>query len=519
MAIDVLRGSISSQTDKNINDLLNTMECSSSFMEHALDSYITVQQIEEKNFELRADVIDLQLFFSNAVKKLARTLEDTHGIKLVADVPSSFPCRIFGDEKQLRYILNNVVMHAARLTKDQIKLEVIGGYRTSDDEQKFEISVSILGKGKRITDIEKELFFTPYGMLFTGRIEKGSVEGLSLLISKEIIKLYGGLMTVFSRDSGTAYSFQLPFDIASSETELREKKAHDIFESSQTSSPSSLSDSSHAQWNLLSNGNAFGSSSNSGVGIKSPLNSLRLANGSLYFQPRSNSGGSCDSFIFDLNEMADDSASRHSFSSLNSCAKESTGEQLSDSKASSSSSLDMLDDYGLFDVDIDTTGSSAHQHTASTSPPRTTLPTVPENEPPEIAKAEEAKMNRFDQKPIQLDEQGDELSDLKVLVVDGKPSKSPRNAHLYIPLYYQCLPHLTVFELGSFVTNLITSCVADTPCNLKMLQWLLMLNSIKSVPAVNGYEAILAYERADSKFDLIFLDNTMPIMVSAVLLF
>lgn len=53
----------------------------------------------------------------------------------------------------------------------------------------------------------------------------------------------------------------------------------------------------------------------------------------------------------------------------------------------------------------------------------------------------------------------------------------------------------------------------DTPCNLKMLQWLLLLNSVKSTPAVNGYEAIVAFERAAPRFDLIFMDNTMPIMV------
>jgi CheY-like chemotaxis protein len=57
----------------------------------------------------------------------------------------------------------------------------------------------------------------------------------------------------------------------------------------------------------------------------------------------------------------------------------------------------------------------------------------------------------------------------------------------------------------------------DTPCNLKMLQWLLLLNAVKSTSAVNGYEAILAFERADPSFDLIFMDNTMPVMVSKVL--
>ena len=61
--------------------------------------------------------------------------------------------------------------------------------------------------------------------------------------------------------------------------------------------------------------------------------------------------------------------------------------------------------------------------------------------------------------------------------------------------------------------NTSSLCV-DTPCNLKMLQWLLLLSAVKSTPAVNGYEAIVAFERGTPRFDLIFMDNTMPIMVT-----
>ena len=46
-----------------------------------------------------------------------------------------------------------------------------------------------------------------------------------------------------------------------------------------------------------------------------------------------------------------------------------------------------------------------------------------------------------------------------------------------------------------------------------MLQWLLKLNSVKSTAARNGQEAIFAFERAKPHFDLIFMDNTMPVMV------
>jgi CheY-like chemotaxis protein len=49
-----------------------------------------------------------------------------------------------------------------------------------------------------------------------------------------------------------------------------------------------------------------------------------------------------------------------------------------------------------------------------------------------------------------------------------------------------------------------------------MLQWLLLLNAVKSTSAVNGFEAIQEFEKAAPHFDLIFLDNTMPVMVTFI---
>ena len=447
MAIDVLRSDFTA--NKNIDELLDTMESSSSFMEHALNSYITVQQIEEHHFKLNEDVIDLQSFFGDAVRKLSKTLNHTYGIDMVADVPTSFPSQIIGDEKQLNYILNNIVMHAARLSKDQIKIDVVGGYRGGDEGQEFEISVCVIGNGARIADFEKELFFSPYGMLFTGEIEKNSMEGMSLLISKEIIKLYGGLMTVFSNDGGTVYSFQIPFKIPLTEEQVRKKKAKKesklYFLSSWPGSAAVLPDKSKVPLSRVSSSSGECASTSSGGGMETPLNALHMANGSLYFQPRSNMG-SCDSLVLDLNMLADESSSNQSRASLSSTAKQSSG-QISNASGVCSSdtpySFDHEDDYGLYDMDdleaVEYPPPPDHQtipapcHVSSMSPPP--LPAMPSSSPCKQSneKNEEKPKSRFDEKLRQLEQDGEKVSNLNVMVVDGEMS------------YLSALPLLIVF--------------------------------------------------------------------------
>ena len=55
--------------------------------------------------------------------------------------------------------------------------------------------------------------------------------------------------------------------------------------------------------------------------------------------------------------------------------------------------------------------------------------------------------------------------------------------------------------------------LADTESNNKMLKFLLAKRCIQSVVAVNGVEAVACIEADPDRFELIFMDNTMPIMV------
>jgi hypothetical protein len=464
MAIDVLRGSVP-DSDKKTSELINTMECSSSFMEHALNSYITVQQIEENNFELKENVIDLETFFSDAIRKLSTTLRDKHNVKLVTNVPSSFPSQIIGDEKQLKYILNNVVMHAARLTKDEIKIEVMGGFRKEGSgEKKFEISVCIVGNGERIADFEKELFFSPYGMLFTGKIDKDNVEGLSLLISKEIIKLYGGLMTVFSRDEGTVYSFQIPFETPlTQEQELKKKetesKANLLKLLSDESGVSAMfprkeeapaaAAAAAAAEHTSQESTPGGSKSTSNLfgrhGIETPLNALRLSDGTMYFQPRLNKS-SCDSLVFNLNEL-DKTPKKATVSSESDFRKSSGAGEKDTSGSSLDADVGSGDDYGLYCFEGDgegegekegegaVEGSSDHYPPpAPPQPPSPPLPPAPREDKETDKQPMDKPENRVDEKLKQMDQHGENFSDLNVLVVDGEsvPKNYVMNPQTYL---------------------------------------------------------------------------------------
>ena len=54
---------------------------------------------------------------------------------------------------------------------------------------------------------------------------------------------------------------------------------------------------------------------------------------------------------------------------------------------------------------------------------------------------------------------------------------------------------------------------ADTESNSKMLRLLLAKRSVGSTVAVNGSAAIACVEADSGRFQLVFMDSTMPVMV------
>ena len=63
-----------------------------------------------------------------------------------------------------------------------------------------------------------------------------------------------------------------------------------------------------------------------------------------------------------------------------------------------------------------------------------------------------------------------------------------------------------------------TMVVDDTPSNRKMLQHLLTNNKVSSDIACDGVEAIEQFNNNSKKYELIFMDYTMPNMVNLVLI-
>ena len=176
----------SSSLLKIINDILDLSKIESGKS--------IVREIEFSVDDLMQDTIDL--FKPQILNK---------GIKVSYSVPKHLPNRLLGDYYKIRQILTNLVGNSIKFTeKGEVSIKISSSKNGSKDHLSLKFTVKDTGVGINKQDLDK-LF------KFFSQIDHPDMEyegtGLGLIISKKLIEILGGKISV-SSEKGRGSSFQ-----------------------------------------------------------------------------------------------------------------------------------------------------------------------------------------------------------------------------------------------------------------------------------------------------------------------
>ena len=132
---------------------------------------------------------------------------DKH-LELIFDCDPSIPCSLYGDEMQLRRVINNLIGNAIKFTSE-------GGVVVSVTCRKEDYGINLIIKvkdtGIGLTEDEQDHIFQGFYQADANRNRKVEGMGLGLTISSEIICRAGGFMTVRSQAGrGSEFTFSIP---------------------------------------------------------------------------------------------------------------------------------------------------------------------------------------------------------------------------------------------------------------------------------------------------------------------
>mgnify|MGYP000002473464 CR=1 FL=1 len=191
---------------------VNIAGTSANALLSVINDILDVSKIEAGKLELERTAFTLPELLADVVDMFAPQAA-TKGIELASIVPGSIPARVIGDPERLRQVLVNLLGNAIKFTEKGAVTLRCSTTRLGRDEAAFRIDVEDSGPG--IPPNELDRLFQPFTQADSSTTRKHGGTGLGLTITRQLVGLMGGDITVESEPGqGTTFHVDVPLPLA-----------------------------------------------------------------------------------------------------------------------------------------------------------------------------------------------------------------------------------------------------------------------------------------------------------------
>jgi signal transduction histidine kinase/ActR/RegA family two-component response regulator len=164
-------------------------------MKALLDDLLDHSRIGAGRMTVEANDFDLRQMLAQTLM-LWRGLADAKGLKLRIEGAACVPRQVKGDVMRIRQVLNNLMSNAMKFTEQgEITLRV---QAWPEEPSGYALLFEIIDTGPGMTTEQMARLFTPFDQTAEGVTARYGGSGLGLTISRNLIDLMGGRLTVRS---------------------------------------------------------------------------------------------------------------------------------------------------------------------------------------------------------------------------------------------------------------------------------------------------------------------------------
>jgi len=197
----ILQGKVGEINEEQRNQL-TYVNSSANHLLSLINDILDISKIETGEIELELEEFRLGDVATEVVETLS-PIAKLKGIRLLMDI--SEDTKLFSDKRRLKQVLLNLVSNAVKFT-DWGSVKIASRIPADDN---LEISVIDTGIGIKKVDIGK--LFAPFQQVDESLTKKHAGTGLGLYISRKIVTLLGGNISVKSEYSkGSEFTFTIP---------------------------------------------------------------------------------------------------------------------------------------------------------------------------------------------------------------------------------------------------------------------------------------------------------------------
>jgi len=205
--LGVLRGYLSMVTDgsldmEGIQLVAPMLSAKLTQMNDLVNQMLEAARLDDSRLELEHEVVDFGTEVRDAADDLRPLLTNQH--QLIVDLPEE-PLLVMGDRARLRTVASNLIDNAIKYSPDGGAIAAV----VRRDKDVLRLDVSDQGIGIAMIDMPR--LFQRFGRLVTADNSHISGTGLGLYLSRRLVQMHGGDITVKSvLREGSVFTLTLP---------------------------------------------------------------------------------------------------------------------------------------------------------------------------------------------------------------------------------------------------------------------------------------------------------------------
>lgn len=207
---------LENEADPKKIGLLNTISKSCGAMNELINGILDFSKLDAGKFTLENRKFNFRNMI-DYVKSTHMPKITEKGLKFFATISPDIPEFVIGDELRISQILNNLLSNACKFTNvGKISLEAL---MTAQEKNRIELFFIVLDTGIGIAKSDEDKLFKSFSQVDASVSRKYGGTGLGLNISKQLVDLMGGHITVDSElNKGTMFSFSIWVETPEEET-------------------------------------------------------------------------------------------------------------------------------------------------------------------------------------------------------------------------------------------------------------------------------------------------------------
>lgn len=193
---EIMKGKI---VDPHLSHYLESIYSSGRSLLSLINDILDLSKVEAGKLNLEYMAFSPQQLFSEMKTFFAQKIEDK-GLDFIIELPPDLPKGLLLDETRIRQILINLIGNAVKFTETgHIKLSINYRYVDQTKHNRLDFIFSVEDTGKGIPKEEYESIFKSFAQVKGQRTSQFGGTGLGLTITKRLINMMGGEITVRSK--------------------------------------------------------------------------------------------------------------------------------------------------------------------------------------------------------------------------------------------------------------------------------------------------------------------------------